>query len=147
MLSRGDWRSNVSVKAPFVRHMMECLDRPLLWIDADAVVHQSLEIFEGADFDFAVYRREHHHPFFGGLVFFNNTVGGKELLRAWAAAVEEHPDVSDQPPLYRCWKARRDGLETRFLDRRYAKKVDDTWPADPFVVHRQASRFMRDALA
>lgn len=86
--SHGSWELNCAYKPFFIAEKLQAFQRPLLWVDVDAVFvkkPKTLKVFEK---DFAVYSQEdlaHDHPskVRSGTLFINHTEGGIGILKAW----------------------------------------------------------------
>ncbi|MBX3385409.1 MAG: class I SAM-dependent methyltransferase [Phycisphaeraceae bacterium] len=149
----GSWERNCAYKARFLSEALHRLRRPILWVDADAVLraapslvdHLSATARAGvrADTDFAIHRVD-GWEFASGTLFFNNTPLAAELLSRWTRLCESDPAVWDQVHLAHAWEqtvADRP-LTTAWLPQTYTKIFDR--PAEsslpPVVEHFQASR-------
>ena len=95
--SLGDYQSNCLSKPQFLLDVLNELDKPIVWMDIDSILHKSLDLFdELSNFDVAFASSN-------GLVsgakaspiFLNNTDSAKEFLKYWignANAVLERKD-------------------------------------------------------
>lgn len=141
---RGSWEANCAYKARFVEEWWRALGRPVLWADADAIVHRSPELLRGAAADVAVHRAL-GWMFASGTVFFNQTPEAETLLVRWRERCEADPKMWDQVHLDAAWEdvALQRPLETLWLPREYtyiADLEDVALTEDPVVEHTQASR-------
>ncbi|MDX9911771.1 MAG: class I SAM-dependent methyltransferase [Phycisphaerales bacterium] len=139
---RGTWEANCAMKASFVRSIWREAGRPVLWLDADAVVRASPELLRGAACDLAV-RKVEGWSFASGTVYFGRGAG--ELLEEWVARCEREPRVWDQVHLDHAWEAvcSRSGLETWWLPRGYTHIFDEGACSGVVVEHMQASRRLK----
>lgn len=103
--SRGGWYENTAYKAEYLRAQREQHTGPMLYVDADAFVHQNCaEYFDNLDADFGAHffagpagghnRRDvcacvrgkpctKEHRLLSGTLFFGDTDGARKLLRNW----------------------------------------------------------------
>lgn len=137
------WEAACAKKASFIAERMREHDRPVLWVDADAVMRGVPELLRkpGVDTAFCVYRGE---KFASGTVYFAPTPMGELLLGEWCARCEAEPDVWDQVHLELAWErvSREHPLSTMWLPERYLKIFDDerTTIGEPVIEQFQASR-------
>lgn len=107
---RGGWFANTAFKAEYIRDTRNDFPGPLLYVDADAFVHENCDKFfvglavEGYDFGahwFAGPAGGHNHRnvcpcvrgepcdrehrLLSGTLFFGDTAGARRLLEAWCA--------------------------------------------------------------
>lgn len=96
----GDWYDHTAFKAEFIRAMRKKYDGPLLWIDADAVLHSDPTAYfqglanQGYDFGVHFFRgpgkghdrtqvRERGWRLLSGTTFWGDTPRARKLLDAW----------------------------------------------------------------
>lgn len=143
--SLGSWEANNAAKASVCQIAWQQLGQPILWVDADAIMHRPPELLRGATADFGVHKWKGRY-FAGGTLFFNQTSMAERLLDGW---VTRCADVSllDQVHLELEWNALVQGhpIETVWLPRAYCQIFDATREGDasPVVEHFQASRTER----
>ncbi len=82
----GKWLDTIYWRANFVDLMLKKHQRPIVWLDCDAVIESDPVLFESIDADFAA----HVHTFkwakdelLGGTMFFNYTPKCFELIDTW----------------------------------------------------------------
>ncbi len=148
---RGSWEANCAYKARFVEEWWRALGRPVLWVDADAIVHRTPELLRGVAADFAVHRAL-GWMFASGTVFFNQSAEAEALLVRWRERCEADPKTWDQVHLDAAWEdiARAQPLETLWLPREYtyiADLADAPVAEDPVIEHTQASRRFKSAVS
>lgn len=141
---RGSWEANCAYKARFVEEQWRALGRPVLWVDADAIVHRTPDLLRGVAADFAVHRAL-GWMFASGTVFFNQTPEAEALLVRWRERCEADPRTWDQVHLDAAWEdvARERPLETLWLPREYtyiSDLEDVALTGDAVIEHTQASR-------
>lgn len=147
--SRGSWEANTFTKASVCQEAWRELAQPILWVDADAVVHGPPELLRGVSEDFAVHKWKGQY-FASGTVFFNQTETAGLLLDAWVTHCPTDTTVSDQPHLERAWDALASlrPVRTLWLPRSYCQIFDS--PREhgdaPVIEHFQASRTQRPRL-
>lgn len=146
----GSWEENCSFKARFISEAWHRLGKPLLWVDADAVIRRPPTHLAGCPADFAVHKHE-GWIFNSATLYFNQTAEAEDLLGRWRRRCLENPKVWDQISLDLAWEeAIRDRpLRTLWLPAAYAKIFDDDGTAasgpdldgaGPVIEQFQASR-------
>lgn len=145
----GNWVSNCAMKATFIEEMLQSYGKPVVWLDADAEVMQPLDLFQSAQFDFAVREREAKiHPRFGpwnsGTLYFGTSPEAMMLVALWVQRSAACPDELDQMSLYQAYHCMVDPPTTEFLPWSYCTIFDERGrPAEPHVLHHQASRRLK----
>lgn len=149
--SRGSWEANCSLKSEFVYNTWKSCGRPILWVDADAVLHAAPELLRGTTADFAIWKCR-DWEFASGTVFFNQTPTAGALIERWIARCRAHPRVWDQVNLDLAWEdiITTRPLETLWLPEPYCRIFDrhEGRSARPGVIeHFQASRRLKDKIS
>ncbi|MEO1585436.1 MAG: class I SAM-dependent methyltransferase [Planctomycetota bacterium] len=146
----GSWERNCAMKAAFIRAEADRMDRPVLWVDADAVVRRPPVVLAGAEMDFAVHK-SHGWQFGSGTCYFNRTPLARMVLDRWAELCESRPEIWDQIHLDAAWEmvSARHPLRTCWLPASYTKIFDlEAAHADePVIEHFQASRRFKEAVS
>lgn len=141
--SRGSWEANTFLKAGVCRDVWEKVGRPILWVDADAVIRSRPDLLRGVAADFGVHKWKDQH-FASGTVFFNQTPAAGRLLDGWVELCATHEGASDQPHLQRAWETltARERLTILWLPRSYCQIFDAKIERGqrPVIEHFQASR-------
>lgn len=152
----GSWVANCAKKGIFCEQAMRILARPLLWIDADATLDQRPVLLRDCGADFGVYafdgprRRtacgrvvnlpeEFPDPpkwFNSGTIFFNNTVGGWDMVHRWAELCRKDNNQWDQWLLQQAWCDVRPA--TFWLPQSYCA-IRGRCKGKPVVTHQLAS--------
>lgn len=145
--SRGSWEANCSLKSEFVFQTWQTCGRPVLWVDADAVLHGPPHLLCGCTADFAIHRCR-GWQFASGTVYFNQTPGAARLIQRWIARCRQFPKVWDQENLDLAWEdtVAVYPLETMWLPETYCRIFDlhEGRSASPGVIeHFQASRRLK----
>ncbi len=146
----GSWEENCSFKARFISEAWSRIGKPLLWVDADAIIRRPPTHLAGCPADFAVHKHE-GWLFNSATLYFNQTPEAEDLLGRWRRRCLENPKVWDQITLDLAWEeAVRDRpLRTLWLPAAYAKIFDhadaaasgpDLDGAGPVIEQFQASR-------
>lgn len=146
------WIGNCALKGPFVYRCLQEFQRPVLWLDADAVVvRPPKDLYGDVDFDFAAYWKspgeDHDRAILSGTIYFNLTDGGLGLCGHWAHLCETVRGVWDQRLLSRAWREYTPRPRHKALPQSYCKIFDRKWqPGElPLTVieHHQASRQLK----
>ena len=139
----GVWEVNCSIKALFILNVLTELQRPVLWVDADARVLR--EPIVDDHLDFAIHRFD-GWEFASGTVFFNATDAAMRLLRRWVELCLEKPLIWDQILLDQAWceLSASGALVTGWLPESYTFIYDRDRnvlaAGTPVVEHYQESR-------
>ena len=149
--SRGTWVRNCGIKPEFILEMLQVHQGvDILYVDADAIVHQVPELFNDPDFlektDIGVHRW--YSPYLkkmellSGTIFLRNNPKATRLLEAWVAKQKQMSDAWDQRVLSRvleenalAWSLRESQLPASYV------QIFDLMKApNPVIEHMQASR-------
>jgi hypothetical protein len=159
--SKGSWEKNCAVKPFFILQKLQAWNRPVLWVDADAVFKQfpNFSIFEGIDFSVRVNEflpKTHESRVVSNTIFIQNNTKGKSILEEWCQNTEKA--LHDQERVLEFWDqtALRDAIyaqeDIRFLPMplAYAKIFDfDALfisEAEVIIEHYQASRRFKSSV-
>jgi hypothetical protein len=152
------WQKNTQFKARFVLGTLEryadAPERPLVFVDADAIIHAYPALFDELDADAAFAWRDYalfpsmssrtRKELLSGTIFLRNNDAVRELVREWIAENERNPAAWEQRNLQTV-VARADGkLRIAELPPTYCKIFDIMREAGPAVIeHYQKSRVYR----
>lgn len=153
MPGTGSWVRNCAMKPEFVLRMMRRHpDRPVVWVDADAVVRKYPALFGGlgVEADAAVckyaWKRARKTEVLSGTLYFENNGPSLALVGRWADLQKQAPDVWDQRTLEEAL-ATTPEARVRNLPVEYCYITDfhrDENPGmEPVIEHFQASRIAR----
>ena len=114
------WIDNTRIKSAFLCETMELLDRPLLWIDVDGSILKAPKLLYSTTVDFA--GRPHgtiaDRAWHVAVMFFNNTSGGKQLLREWNLRCMSNRH-SDELAFNEVWRVSGDNYTSDKLPKEY----------------------------
>lgn len=153
--SQGSWEKNCAIKPFFILQKLRQWDRPVIWVDADAVFLQSPDWSEFNACDFSVRVNEflpktHESRIVSNTIFAKNTTAAATLIEKWSD--ETKKALNDKQRVMEFWDqvALRDALdqtpEIHFLPMplKFSKifDFDDLFISEQEVVieHYQASR-------
>lgn len=140
---RGSWEANCATKAEVCLTAWRELQRPILWVDADAVVRERPSLLAGSRADFAIHKYW-GWQFASGTIFFGATPLAERLLETWVDRCAREPRLFDQVHLDRAWEELTEAapLYTRWLPRAYCQIFDSGLEHGEGAVieHFQASR-------
>lgn len=142
----GNWMKNTHRKASIIKEAMDHYQLPILFIDADAVVHKYPDIFDIIQEDIAVHYYM-DRQLASGTVFFNNTTAAKELINAWIERNNSQPQNLEQDNLQNVVESfeTQKKITIYRLPAEYCKIFDLMDEiSDPVIEHFQASRRLRD---
>ena len=103
--SKGSWEENCAFKPRFILEKLHQFQRPLLWVDADAVFLKSPNFKIFADYDFSVRIFEHlpaRNPskVMSGTIYVDYTPAGIDLIERWTKNcknwLKKNPGIWDQ---------------------------------------------------
>lgn len=147
MESTGSWVANCALKPLAIQRAMSAFRKPIVWIDADAVVRGYPNLFDrlvGSDYDFACHFRTHNpkreRELLSGTLFFNTTKNSMRLIDRWVAQQDKCKDHWDQHTLHHVVKQMPE-LKVFELPASYTQ-IFDTMKHNgtPVIEHFQESR-------
>lgn len=142
----GGWEANTRIKAAFVAHALRAHPgHDIVYLDADAIVRQPLDLFETATADVTMlfdHRRRQKLNVLriaAGTLLVRNTPGGRLFADSWAAAAAKAAPLDlDEDLIYRMFPNLQ-GVTFAVLPKNYSK-IFDSPGNDAVVEHFQASR-------
>ena len=138
----GSWINNVRYKPTFLLEMLDKVEGPLLYLDADATVDRYPSLFDGMEGDIAVHLRN-GRELLSGTIYLNNTDATRSLLKLWERECKDNPDKWDQ----RCLQTvlGNNQFIVRDLPPEYCAIFDRMPEAGdhPVITHWQASRRLK----
>ena len=153
--SAGSWEMNCAFKPLFILKKLEELNRPLLWVDADAVFVQRPEYLKvfSADLGVRMYDcpDDHRSRIVSSTVFINSTEASKWVVRLWAEECllmlqkkDRKEEVWDQDALRSVLFTKDHGAAYEPLPLSYSKIIghpeDERKCENPVIIQNQASR-------
>lgn len=153
----GSWEKNCCFKPKYILKKLSDLQKPVLWLDADAIVYQKPTFFETLETDVALHSNPtlpENHPskVNSGTLLFYPTPATFSLLEKWdqetERLLEEDPEPWDQISLRNVlFKA---DVRIHFLDscycRIFTKIQNEDELKNSFFIHFQASRTLKKTL-
>lgn len=148
---QGGWAPNVRYRTSFLRQMLDLHPgRPIVWIDADALVRKRPELFWHLDADLAACRWEWPDrpldEILAGTVYLANNDRSRAFLDVWESSRAETGSEMDEPALKLAIERMPD-LRFVSLPVEYTFIFDihrGFFPeADPVIEHFQESRKQR----
>jgi hypothetical protein len=137
--SIGPWIANVNYKPKFCKKMLESYNKPILYLDSDAVVRKYPKLFDIIDCDIAIHYRN-GVELLTGTLYFNNTSPARRIIEEWIKQVEKNPSDPDQINLAKVLP-RLEGINVFILPPNYCQIYDIMRSAGkPVIEHFQASR-------
>ena len=137
---QGSWEKNCNFKPYFIRDMRKKhRGRPVVWVDADAVINDRPTLLYQLDCDFAAHHL--NNELLSGTLYFGPKRGASSLITHWIKRTEEQPEEWDQRNLDYAlcqWKFGK----TYELPASYCKIFDNAAQRDfaAVIEHYQASR-------
>lgn len=142
---QSSWEKNCNYKPTFI---LEKLDRPVVWVDADAAFVQKPELLKTLNCDLAVWingKLEKTHPsqVISATIYCNSTDKGRELLKHWEQRCLQNPTTWDQISLrdaIHCSSANIYSLPQNYC------KIYDKPGSDAVIMQYQASRYLKKVI-
>lgn len=138
----GNWEKNCAQKPLFIYEQWKKSDKPVVWVDCDAIINQYPILFDYLkDIDFAIHKKE-HHEFLSGTIYFNKTQATENLLKLWIQKCKQNYKIVDQIQLDFAWHEiqKKENFTTLWLPQAYTKIYDIQDDISPIIEHFQASR-------
>lgn len=95
----ANYQNNINNKPSFIKDCIVKFKKPVLYIDADMLIHKRPVLIESAidDTDFMAYnwsvQKSRKFETSGGLFFFNNTKNSLKLLTLWESELKKKSNV------------------------------------------------------
>lgn len=148
--SFGTWNSNTNYKPSFIYNCLQKFQRPVIWIDCDAIVREAPILFDSLtdrNVDLAFHKRRKREVLTGTLfVNYNNKV--MDFLSKWIDMVASNPNVWEQKNLQTVLQKEQHDLFVYDLPASYCC-IYDLMPKNgeittmPIIEHFQASRKLK----
>ncbi|MDI9380270.1 MAG: putative nucleotide-diphospho-sugar transferase [Verrucomicrobiota bacterium] len=137
-----DWQRATQYKATFLAEMVHLYHgQTIVYTDADSRIERYPALFADMDGDIAFHRRR-GRELLSGTLFLRCNDATADLMERWRAECLRRPNTWDQ----QCLDAALDGWRGRVgtLPEEYCCIFDTRpMPAEPVIVHRQASRRLK----
>ena len=152
--SHGSWELNCAYKPFFIAEKLRQFQRPVLWVDVDAVFVKKPKFLKVFEKDLVAYcepRLPHDHPskVRSSTVFINHTEGAVEMLKEWTQECHRllvdptrTEEFWDQMALRNIYLAQKSSQVGR-MPISYVKILGhsgDEKCSNPIILHLQASR-------
>ncbi len=154
IVSKGRWDENCSYKSHFLLKMLKKHQKPIVWIDADAIILQKPILFETLTCDIGV--RILDLPFnnpskiLSGTIYLNNTQNSHILLKLWGKENQEliknKKSSWDQIALKNAL-LKMDPFSLFPLPAEYCEIYDHSFSKkESIILHYQASRILKKGI-
>jgi len=137
---KNNWVLNTHYKPWVIKRALLLFNRPIVFLDADAVIKKYPELFENIKKDIAAYFSESGN-LLSGTLYFKNTLESLKLIEMWKNECLINKDVWDQNILKECVQKRR--IDIEHLPKCYCQIFDSLKNEVPVIEHYQASRRYR----
>lgn len=151
--SLGSWEENCALKPFFLKKKLENVQRPILWVDADAVFLRPMEFEEFMFADLSLLKDNGTDPRFcvrSGTVYINSTEKGLNALEIWCSYSQQIQSLEqkalpfqDQVSLYFTLLS-KPAISISLLPLKYCaifdESLDALTPEEVVIEQRQASR-------
>lgn len=144
--SKGSWVLNTCQKPFFIRRKLLELKKPIIWLDADAIVKKYPIYFDFIQEDFGIHCENLEKPQTGTIFFRYNDIV-LEFLDKWEINCKKFPERgSDQPNIAGiirgfCFESYR--MSFFWLPKAYCQIFDIRNDDNVVIEHYQASRKFR----
>ena len=152
--SQGTWEKNCFYKSRFLLKMFEKHQKPIVWVDADAIIVQKPLLFETLTEDIGVrvlhdFPPKHYSKVLSGTIYLNNTQNTYKLLQFWERESQEliknkEDKLWDQIALQNAI-LKMGKLSVFYLPPEYGDIYDHPLSQNPVILHYQASRILKYA--
>lgn len=142
--NRGSWQANTQYKAQFILEKVEQTQRPVLYVDADAMFEQYPALLDDFPHDFACHYRD-GKELLSGTLYFGGGDLSRTILREWIDENERNKNLWDQRNLQTVlWRM---GGKHDLLPAQYCCIFDlMAHVLDPVILHFQASRRLKGTI-
>ena len=96
----GSWEANASYKANFMRNMLDKFQRPVVWVDADAVFHSYPTLFDSIEADIGVFyltwkeSGQVVESLRSGTLYLEPTEATDRLIKQWLENNQRNPNMT-----------------------------------------------------
>lgn len=142
----SDWKSVTDLKPRVVLEKLQQYQEPVLYLDADAFVHENLDkYFEDKRCDIAVNflkKKSGEEELLSGTVYFDYNDKVLQLVQLWIKTGLDNPELNDQQSLQKAVSEYEGELSVFRLSSAFTYIFDWQYPdvETPIIEHMQASR-------
>jgi len=142
---RASWEAATRLKPTFIAECLSRLQTHILYVDADAVVRQPLQLLDSVTTDVALWlqpirkRGRQHVRVAPGTVYVRNTPGGRRFVDAWKDGERDCGPLALDGEMLQMAMGRLPGLTLTILPATYAK-VSGEDPSQHVIEHLHVSR-------
>jgi len=143
---QGYWEANTRIKPYFLDHCLKQFpNRNVLYLDADAIVKNSLNYFDEITCDVAVYHTKGaqgmSHDYLTGTIFLKNKQVTKDFVGRWCAVQDDCKlTLVDQDSFDQAMQTSNTHLVIADLPLGYIKIFDKDFDGKVYIEQYQASR-------
>jgi hypothetical protein len=147
---KGSWNANCHIKPLFILKQLKKHNKPILWIDADAIVCSPLDFFNEITEDVAVRIEEdlpEDHPYkvISATVYIKPSKEGIELLEKWCEISNKRSyELTDEAALREALFEQKGKVKVRSLPTSFCSIIDlekdIKTTQKPVIAQTQASR-------
>ncbi|WP_417226718.1 putative nucleotide-diphospho-sugar transferase [Amphritea sp.] len=142
----SEWKTMTDLKPRIILESLNKYKEPVLYIDADAFVHENLdEHFSSMACDMAVNfidKKEGGEELLSGTIYFDYNDKVIEFIELWISLIERNPELIDQQNLQKAVEDYDHGLKIHRMSSAYTYIFDRQYDEvdKPIIEHLQASR-------
>jgi len=150
----GSWQKNTQYKSKVIKAFLEKYDRPIVYLDVDAVMVHPPVILDDIDCDIAAVHFAKGNELLSGTIYFSGSKACHDLVLKWIEINEKYPvklpdkrDAWDQRTLEMAIKEMGEAIRFQELPQEYTWIVELTQKyhdknSSPVIMHtRGAKRF------
>lgn len=141
-----EWKNVTDLKPRIILESLEKYKEPVLYLDADAFVHEDLEAyFSQKSCDMAVNfidRKDGSEQILAGTIYFDYNEKVIEFIKIWMQLLVDFPELHDQQTLQKAVEEFDHELDIFRLSSAFTYIFDKDYPdaQKPIIEHMQASR-------
>lgn len=137
----GFWDIGAASKIRYIRNTWVKAERPILWVEPDAVLRGYPALPGAIDCDFAVHKHQ-NHAFDSSVLYFGRTSLAEVLLQTWYDMALTCFGVSDSMLLDRAWAvvSSQCDLDTAWLPQSYCSHNNACTPGEQSLLVRHSRR-------
>ena len=156
IVSKGTWEKNCAYKPRFLLEMLKKHKKPLVWIDADAVILKNPVLFNTLTCDIGIrlfknLPLSHCSKILSGTIYINNTQNSSLFLELWDEEIQtlfknKKEGKWDQIALKNAILKKIGKLDFFSLPSSYAAIYDKPCHKNAVILHYQASRLYKKTI-
>lgn len=132
----GNWTANTRLKSSFIYDKLTQLQRPVVWVDADCVLHKAPTIDLSCDIGAVEKTQPNPLAWYVSILFFNYTEKGIEFAKRWAQCPLKS---TDHAAFEKIWREGFDGKIQHF-SKHYCESKPNSNTVMQLVISKDISK-------